>query len=150
MMTKNKNKNKNGFTIIELLVVLAIAVLILSIVFVSVRSAKAKGRDARREEDIKQLQNALNIYNVNSRVFPACALGVITGESDCLSLALKSDNIVGSVSTDPLGGGTGVCLDAASHVYCYESANGLTYTLRYNLETDTIPGKSSGWQQVNP
>ena len=129
---------------------LAIATFLFSIVFVSVRDARAKGRDARREEDMKQLQNALNIYNVNSRVFPACALGVITGTSDCMSLALKSDGTVGSVSTDPLGGGTGICLDQASHVYCYESADGLTYTLHYNLETDSIPGKQSGWQQANP
>ncbi|MBI5787114.1 MAG: type II secretion system protein [Candidatus Niyogibacteria bacterium] len=150
-MTNQKFSEKNkGFTIIELLVVLAIATFLLSIVFVSVREARAKGRDARREEDMKQLQNALNIYHVNSRSFPTCSLGVITGINDCLSQALRSDDTVGSVSTDPLGGGTGTCLDAASHVYCYESADGSAYTMHYSLETDSIPGKSSGWQQVNP
>lgn len=146
-----KHSIKSGFTTAELLVVLAIAVFILSIVFISFRDARANSRDARREEDIKQLQNALDIYHVNSRRFPICELSVINGSSDCLSQALKAEDTVGAVSTDPLGAGSGICLDAASHVYCYESApDGSIYTLRYNLETESIPGKVAGWREARP
>lgn len=147
----NKVFIKKGFTIVELLVVIAIASFILSIVFVSVRDAKARGRDARREEDIKQIQNMLDIYHVNNRQYPACSLGVINGATDCLSLALIGEGIVSAVvASDPLHGSAGTCLADASHVYCYESASSENYILHYNLETDTIPGKSAGWQATSP
>ena len=150
MKTDIFNRNfKNGFTIIELLVVVAIATLILSFVFVSVREAKARSRDARREQDIKQLQNSLGIYHINRRQFPVCSLGAINSSSDCLSLAIFADNVANVLSLDPLGGGTGECLAAGVFVYCYES-NGNDYTLHYNLETNSIPGKSTGWQKIGP
>ena len=139
----------NGFTLIELLVVVALAAFILSIVFVSLREARARGRDARREEDIKQIQNALDIYNINRRQFPVCALSVINGSADCVSQTLLADNAVNAVAIDPLHGGVGVCLAEKSFIYCYES-DGSSYTLHYNLETNTIPGKSAGWRQVKP
>ncbi len=146
----NNKLTKRGFTVIELLVVIAMASFILSLVFVFFSDAKVRGRDARREEDVKQLQHALDLYNINRRQFPVCVLGAITGSSDCLSQALLGDNVINAVASDPLGGGTGTCLAQNSHVYCYESSNGSDYVLHYNLETDTIPGKSSGWQQVRP
>lgn len=136
---------------VELIVVLAIAVFILSIAFISFRGTRMNSRDARREEDIKQLQNALDIYHVNSRRFPICELGVINGSSDCLSAELRADDTVGAVSTDPLGGSSDACLEPTSHVYCYESASdGSVYTLHYNLETESIPGKASGWREARP
>src|SRR3989344_839722 len=128
---------QSGFTIIELLVVVAIAAFILSIVSVSFRDAKTRGRDARREEDLKQIQNSLNIYQVNRRQFPVCPLTVINGSSDCVSQAILGDNVANSLSTDPLHGGVGVCSAEGSYVYCYES-DGSDYTLHYNLETNTI------------
>ncbi len=140
---------KRGFTLIELLVVVAIAAFILSFVFVSVRDAKAKSRDVRREQDIKQLQSALGIYNINSRQFPICARSAINGASDCLSAALLGSGAVNVLPTDPLGGGTGECLAGGVFVYCYESDGG-NYTLHHNLETNSIPGKSAGWQQTKP
>lgn len=138
-----------GFTLIELVVVVAIAFFILSLVFVLMRDAKTRSRDARREEDVKQIQNSLGVYQINRRQFPSCSLGVINGASDCLSQALFDEGAVGAVAIDPLGGGSGTCLAGGSYVYCYESG-GLDYTLHYNLETDSIPGKSAGWQQVKP
>lgn len=139
----------NGFTLIELLVVIAIAAFLLSMVVVSFREAKFRGRDARREEDIKQIQNVLNIYHINRRQFPTCLLTVINGTSDCVSQAILGDGVANALATDPLHGGTGTCLAGGSYVYCYESG-GSDYILRYNLETDTIPGKSAGWQEVKP
>ncbi|OGZ29139.1 MAG: hypothetical protein A2931_04455 [Candidatus Niyogibacteria bacterium RIFCSPLOWO2_01_FULL_45_48] len=146
----NNKPAKYGFTIVELLVVIAIAAFILSAVFVFLRDAKTRGRDARREEEIKQLQNALNVYNVNRRQFPVCALNVINSSDDCLSQALLADEATAAVPQDPLGGYAGTCLGAGSHVYCYESADGSDYTLYYNLETDSVSGKSAGWQSVRP
>ena len=55
-----------------------------------------------------------------------------------------------SLAVDPLGGGSGVCLAAGSYVYCYESDSPEAYTLHYYLETDSILGKSPGWQEASP
>jgi len=56
-----KDQNK-GFTLIELLVVIAIIGILSSVVLVSLGGARAKARDARRVSDIKQIQNALELY----------------------------------------------------------------------------------------
>jgi len=144
-MRKNKNK---GFTILELLVVIAIAAMILSVVFSQMRATRQKSRDARREQDMKQLQDALAIHANNAFLYPVCPVEVvINGTSDCLSSALLSSKAMqGRVSFDPLDTGGGTCGGADSYVYCYQSANGASYSLRYRLETNAIPGKSAGWQ----
>ncbi|MBI3305950.1 type II secretion system protein [Candidatus Nomurabacteria bacterium] len=64
-------KNKKGFTLIELLVVVAIIGLLASVVLTSLSSARAKGRDARRLEDINQIRTALEIYAVTYSSYPA-------------------------------------------------------------------------------
>jgi prepilin-type N-terminal cleavage/methylation domain-containing protein len=139
-----------GFTLIELLVVMAIIGMLLSAVSFLMSGARAKGRDARREEDMKQIQNALNLYVTNTGRFPICAEGVIDGKTDCLSATLISAKSTDVVSIDPLQGSTGTCNAAGSYIYCYQSANGSTYVLEYNLETSNIQGKTAGWQSVSP
>jgi len=57
-----KRIKKNGFTLIELLVVIAIVSLLSSIVMASLNSARAKARDAKRMEDLHQIQLALEMY----------------------------------------------------------------------------------------
>ncbi len=142
---------KRGFTLIELLVVVAVIAMILSFIFVSTQTAKTKNRDARREEDAKQIQNALDIYVTNARRYPVCAQEtVIDGAGDCLSQVLVTAGAISGVPIDPLGHGTGSCGVSGSFVYCYQSADGFSYVLRYALETDTIPGKSAGWQTLSP
>ncbi len=148
---KFRNKKKSGFTLLEMLVVIAIAAMILSFIFVSIRSAKQKSRDSKRESDAKQLQSILSIYANDRGLYPTCAAEtIINGSTDCLSTELVSSGAMQSnrLSTDPLQ--TGTCGGSNSYVYCYQSANGSTYTIRYSLETNTVPGKSAGWQTVNP
>ena len=65
------NKNKKGFTLIELLVVVAIISLLSSIVYASLNSARMKGRDARRMEDLHQIQLALALYYSDNGRYPA-------------------------------------------------------------------------------
>ncbi len=147
-------KKNSGFTLLEMLVVTALAAMILSFVFVSIRSAKQKSRDTRREADVKQLQSILSIYVTNRGLYPVCATEtIINGASDCFSsLLILSDAVQSNkLSTDPLASATGVCGAAGSYVYCYQSINNATsYIIRYSLETDSISGKSAGWQNVSP
>ena len=53
---------KKGFTLIELLVVIAIIGLLSSIVLANINVARLKARDAKRLEDIRSVQTALELY----------------------------------------------------------------------------------------
>jgi len=144
-------KKGDGFTLIELLIVTVILAVMLSVIFIFVNQARIKSRDAARENGIKQLQVALGLYANNKGFYPVCDPEIrINGVSDCLSVALLAELAVrGSSQTDPLNT-AGVCGESNVYVYCYWSATGSTYTIRYNLETNSILGKSAGWQNVNP
>ena len=128
---------RQGFTIIELLISIAVIAMLTSFAMVLLSKGKTKSRDSRREGDIKQIQNALNLYVVASHLYPVCGRGMINGTSDCLSQALLADNFMPEVPIDPLG----------ENQYYYTS-NGFSYTLEYALETDNILGKSAGWQSI--
>lgn len=143
------NKGR-GFTLIELLVVVALIAMLMSITISLITSSKARARDGRRTEDIRQVQNALELYRTTGQIFPICALLIINGSSDCLSRALVAEGSIAGLPTDPLRGSSGNCGSPGNYVYCYESADGFNYTLRYELETGAIPGKSAGWQTATP
>ena len=59
-----------GFTLIELLVVVAIIGLLASIILASLNSARYKSRDARRIADLKEIQNALELYYSDHTQYP--------------------------------------------------------------------------------
>jgi prepilin-type N-terminal cleavage/methylation domain-containing protein len=69
-MNTERYKNMLGFTLVELLVVIAIIGVLSSVVIASVSGARAKGFDARRLADIKQLQLALELYNESYGQYP--------------------------------------------------------------------------------
>ncbi len=143
-----------GFTIIELLVVAVIIAMIASAMFTYLQSARSRSRDARREQDIKQIKTALDLYATTYRRFPDCGgSAVVIGSSSdaCLSSALIGAGAISGLPTDPLGRAngdiTGCSANPAQFTYCYTSfEGGRSYRLNYQLETDTIPGKSKGWQ----
>ncbi len=75
--------NPKGFTLIELLVVIAIIGVLSSIVLAAVNTAEEKSRDARREEDLSQLQTALEAYaNDHNGVYPIGS-GIPRAEANC-------------------------------------------------------------------
>ena len=118
-----------GFTLIELLVVIAIIGILSSVVLASLNSARAKGRDARRISDLKQLQLALELYyEANSSLYPVAntAGGIVVATS----LAdVSADGFISTIPDDP----------SASQDYYYFSATGATYCLGANLEGTTPP-----------
>lgn len=142
---------KKGFTIIELLVVLGVIALLAAISLVFLSPSATKGRDARREQDIKSIQSALNLYVNQKGHFPVCSPEIaVDGSTDCLSALLLSEETIKAIPLDPKYRGTGICGDADSFLYCYLSSDGTSYTIRYQLETSSVHGKSAGWQSVNP
>lgn len=81
-----------GFTLIELLVVIAIIGILSSVVVASLNGARKKARDARRVDDVKQLQLALELY------FDAKG-----GKYPQVLSSLQADGFIPIVPTPPSG-----------------------------------------------
>ncbi len=84
----NKKKNNHGFTLIELLVVISIIALLSTIVLASLQTARAKSRDAKRIELVKEYANALELYRTDNGTYPV----VTTGTYYCLGEAQTGTN----------------------------------------------------------
>lgn len=67
---------KQGFTLIELLIVIAIIGLLATLAIVSLTTAQRKARDTKRIADIKQLQNAVELYYSEQAAYPLSAAAV--------------------------------------------------------------------------
>ena len=109
-------KFKKAFTLIELLVVIGIIGILAAVVISNLATAKAKGRDARRAADLKQMQQAMENYfeNNNSGTYPSAA----TWNNDITPYLTTSPK-------DPLNSG--------NYTYGY-STTGTTYCIGATFE----------------
>lgn len=64
-----------AFTLIELLVVVAIIGLLASLILAALTSAQLDARDKRRVADVRQLENALQLYYTRYNTYPTEASG---------------------------------------------------------------------------
>jgi prepilin-type N-terminal cleavage/methylation domain-containing protein len=86
-----KNKNK-GFTLIELLVVIAIISLLSTTVMASLSGARQKSRDAKRIQDLKAIQTALEMYYSDNNGYPNPGWG---WRSECPAWGgLSANNVI--------------------------------------------------------
>lgn len=137
-----KSKQKYGFTLVELLVVVAIIGLLTTMVVISIQRVKAKARDAQRVSDINSIATALTLYHNDFNTYPVYD-GNITG-TDVVSTALEGTGTISSVPVDPLNQSASGCDSLAGYYYYYQSIDGMTYSLWYCLETDSVHGKDKG------
>lgn len=137
------HRERRAFTIIELLVVVAIIGLMTALGFALFSEARAKSRDAKREKDVKTLQDTLSIYVTNANTYPTTdASGLFLIGTDAVSTTLIAAGSIQAMPFDPQNTG--------NFRYHYASTDGFTYTLTYYLETNTIPGKSAGQHTASP
>lgn len=133
----HQKAKRKGFTLIELLVVIAIIGLLSTLAVVALNNARAKGRDAKRISDIKQVQTALELYFSDKNTYPA-GTAVVLGSLSAQSLSgagftasgdVTGTTYMGKVPTNPTPGG-------ADYSYTQTSA-GVSYTITFSLESQT-------------
>ena len=64
-------RKAHSFTLIELLIVVVIIGILAAIIIVSLTSASAKARDVRRQQDLKNIQKALEMYYTANGNYPS-------------------------------------------------------------------------------
>lgn len=155
ILTK-KNKQNKGFTLIELLVVVAIIGILASVVLASLNSARVKARDVKRMSDIRQIENALQLYITDKGHAPDLEMNCsnpLVANSNCH--AVSSDTswaileaelapYISSLPTDP-------CVtDCAAYFYEYQAPSYLYYlgepledpllSTSYQIYAETLEG----------
>jgi len=127
----HKKTSVEGFTLIELLVVIAIIGILSSIVLSSINLARAKGRDARRRTDLRQLEIALELNyqkygaytqpeghysdcSTGTTGTPVCGTGTDWGATSDLR-DLLTDGFIVTLPVDPI--------NDATYRYSYEPWN---------------------------
>lgn len=72
-MNKAWARKQTGFTIVELLIVIVIIGILAAITIVAYNGIQSRGNDSRRDSDIKQIKNALEMYKIDNDAYPiAC------------------------------------------------------------------------------
>ena len=139
------NKKTKGFTLIELLVVISIIGVLSTVVITSLNEGRARARDAKREQDIISIQNALELYYVDNGRYPINGWAVSNSSSSwenfeiLLGTSLPSDpvNESGYVFNGALTYGY---YSANTSKYCY----GQAYMLVFSKETSNGTGPNDG------
>jgi type II secretion system protein G len=146
-MPKNISNTSRGFTLIELLVVIAIISLLSSVVMSSVTSARLKARDAKKQQDIKSVSVALNMYLNDHGYMPPNIAPVNSrcdGDAlyDQLMQELVTDGYLAVIPKSP--GGARYCL------YNYGHGNAIGFVFKTTLEgsantTTGVPPSCRPW-----
>lgn len=114
---------RKGFTLIEMLIVVAVIGVLASLVLVGLGPVQRQGRDARRIQDLRQVQTGLELYFVKHGAYPD------TQSWTDLSTLLKGDSLgISNIPNDPSSGKT----------YVYVS-DGSTYVLQASFEDANNP-----------
>ena len=126
---ENDRISKRGFTLIEILIVVAIIGLLASVVLVGLGSFRTRGRDARRIADLRETQNALELYYTKNQRYPA--LGGGDSWAGMTNSLVNAGIGISNISNDPL---------YPARTYHYGIAqDGQSYVLSVALEDNSNP-----------
>ena len=147
-MAKNFFRSRNqSFTLIELLIVVAIIGILAALIIFSVTTASAKARDVKRQEDLKNVQKALEMYYTSNGSYPSTG-GAVWGDCGYGSHTLTGSNgwvpnlaptYIPSLPLDPRNevDCTGASNSNACYIYISDGTNYKLSALR-TVET-TLP-----------
>lgn len=132
-----KSKIFKGFTLIELLVVISIIGILATLVVANLNEARARARDVRKKQGMRELKTAIQLYYNDYKKLPAkCGTNTIAG---CGSSGTTCCPVTGC--PDFAAGGTGCEI-----VYMNKFPDGLgNNTIAYysNVSTDVYCIKTS-------
>lgn len=115
---------QQGFTLVELLVVIAILGILAVFVASNFSSAQFKSRDAKRKNDLGQIQRAVEMYYNDSGEYPAATdKGQIENEKWGEEFSVESTMYMATLPLDP----------TTTHSYFYVS-NGSSYAIYAAME----------------
>ncbi len=77
------DRKNPSFTLIELLIVVAIIGILAALIIVSITSASAKARDVKRQEDLKNIQKALEMYYTANGSYPVTNASGVSWQGNC-------------------------------------------------------------------
>ncbi len=142
-VTSYKLQKEKGFTLIELLIVVAIIGLLASVVLVGLGGFRARGRDARRIADIRETQNALELYYSRNNRYPTISgadrwaslktslvgggIGVSTIPNDPLNFSDSSKRYEYGVSSDQQSYVLKAVLEDSNNSALHDDADGAIY-----------------------
>lgn len=146
---------KKSFTLIELIIVIAIIGILSTVGIVSMNNMKGRARDARRKDDLKKIQTALEVYQGKYGYYPYetwCDSSIGSCAGTCLSCGgsdwnysdtsligyrLRNEGFFQILPKDPINDTT--------YFYYYEpdcDQNGCSGCCRYSLGASLEGG---GW-----
>ncbi|MEA3368793.1 MAG: prepilin-type N-terminal cleavage/methylation domain-containing protein [Candidatus Ratteibacteria bacterium] len=148
---------KRGFTLIELMIVVGVIGFILALGIPNYMKATKKARDAKRINDLQQIQLALEMYYDDNHHYPVNTDNDCYGwdagydNSDPFIQPLEDGGYMTKVPTDPISKPGNSCWGYRYHRYgagsdgC-DSDRGAFYVLGVNLEASDGPHPASpGW-----
>jgi prepilin-type N-terminal cleavage/methylation domain-containing protein len=128
MHKKNTQQALRAFTLIELMVVIAIIGLLAAAILASLSTASQRSRDASRIADIKQVQNALELYAAdNGGKYPSVTSTFVSQLNSALV-----PKYIPVLSEDPMP-------TRARYRYQIPSS-GTSYSMVIDLESDDANG----------
>ncbi|MDP3965736.1 MAG: type II secretion system protein [bacterium] len=139
-----KITGNRGFTLIELLVVIAIIGILSTVVLGAVNTARQKGRDARRLEDMKSIANAIAVQQTGIKPL---ALNTCVSAGDLVNTCLPA--AVFSKFNDPDTTRTTSCsadnaATGCNYTVMTAGATTETYVVCANLEVGGGPRATPG------
>lgn len=138
----HKAQTQKGFTIVELLIVIVVIGILASITIVAYNGIQSRARDASRDNNVKQLKTALELYKADNGFYPAACAG--GDNSGCNTSYLSSALVPNYISLVPSSGGLDYVRGAAA-----SDSYGILINYEAKPRCKTGVNVANGWWGTN-
>ena len=146
---------RTGFSLLELLISISILSILAAVALPTLRTRLASARDARRLQDIKSIQQAIDQYFLDNRSYPAIGTSGpggwdVSSDGDFIPLLVRGGYLP-AVAQDPLNTGAyyySYYLYPKGSYGCASDASFYVLGVK-NFETADCAAKNKGWFQCS-